>query len=76
MPSAFDASLTVAVLVATALVVFALIAWFKEHRDGWQGLIEVAVILLVPVIGALAFLVSRGWSVATSKSYPTHRPAC
>lgn len=59
VPTAYDVGCTVLTVAALVLMVVALIAWFREHRAGWRGWGELAVIVLVPVVGALAYLISR-----------------
>ncbi len=59
VPDAYDIAWTVMAVAALVLTGFALVLWFREHRNGWHGLLDVAVIVLVPVLGALAYLISR-----------------
>ena len=59
LPTAYDIAWTVMAVAGLVLTGFALVLWSKDHRNGWHGLLDVAVILLVPVLGPLAYVISR-----------------
>ena len=61
MASPYDLIWSVLALVALALTFAALLVWFRTRWDRfWEAGLALLVIVVVPVLGPLAFLASRG----------------
>ena len=54
VPGAYDVAVTATMIAALVVMVVALVVWFKERRNGWHGLVEVAVIVVMPSATAAA----------------------
>lgn len=47
--------------VAVALILAALVVWFRTRwEQAWEAALTLLVILVVPILGPAAFLASRG----------------
>lgn len=61
LPAPYDVVWTVVTLGGLALLVVALRLWFRDGASSRDGaLLEILVIVLVPVLGPVAYLLSRG----------------
>lgn len=67
--SPYDLIWSVVALAALALTFAALFVWFRTRWDRfWEAGLTLLVIVVVPVLGPLAFLASRGRRPAEGRS--------
>ena len=59
VPAPVDALWFIGILVAAAAMVVALVAWSRNHRQGRSPFLELLVIVLLPLVGPVAYLVAR-----------------
>lgn len=59
VPGPVDVVGFVGFLAATVVMVVALVAWSRNHRQGRSPLLELLVIVLLPVVGPVAYLIAQ-----------------
>jgi hypothetical protein len=59
LPAAYDIAWSVVALAQVALVLAALVQWFRARPTGEAGPLDLVAIVVVPVLGPLAYLLSR-----------------
>lgn len=59
VPIAYDIAWTIATFVSVVVLAIALTVWSRARRDGGGSVVDVLVIVLVPIIGPVAYLIDR-----------------
>lgn len=62
VPAWYDVLWSVAAVGHVVLLAVALTVWFRVRRDRSDGALELLVILVVPVVGAAAYLTGHALS--------------
>lgn len=59
LPAGYDIAWAVLAVAGVAALFAALVVWFRDERRGGAKPLSLAVIVLLPVLGPTAYLVSR-----------------
>jgi hypothetical protein len=59
LPPVYDIAFSAVVLAQLALLLAALVQWFRARSTGEAGALELVAIVLVPVLGPVAYLLAR-----------------
>lgn len=69
-PAGYDVLWTAAVLLLLALLVTALVVWARRRRAGRASLVELALVLVVPVVGPLGYLTGEALAHRARRAGP------
>lgn len=70
-PAGYDVLWTAAVLLLLALLGSALAVWVRRRRAGRSSVLELALILVVPVVGPLGYLTGEAVAHRARRAAPT-----
>ena len=65
LPAAYDVAWSLVALAQVVLVLAALVQWFRARATGEAGLLELVAVVVVPVLGPLAYLLARRGAART-----------
>ncbi len=71
LPTNYDVLWGLAAALGAALFIVALVVWFADRSDTPRRVLDLAALVMIPVVGPAAFLAARLWRSRAARTSRT-----